>query len=305
VPGSDGRAAAPLLSIIVPVLGGSTQIPQLRCATTVTKTDTSIELIVVVDGEPGATVSSWLNETGDDPSVVVIESGEHDPGLARNRGLEVATGEYLGFLDSDDLARLPLYLDLARGMSVSRDSIGVIGFQSFDEGKRSEIVEQWCPPTGVHCAWADIELRAAVWRFVFHRETLQRLGVTFPPGAYGEDLIFLAGVFTELPEAVGLAAIGYTYRLHSSSQLTARRPSADVVAQVLARIVDLFARNSTWASRRVLASWYARIALLHYGTIRKEVELDHRLLAVGLVSAAMHPWRRFLARVSRGMGSPE
>lgn len=59
-----------------------------------------IEIIVVDDGSDDGSVE-WLRDTH--PDVRLIEQQNAGPGAARNRGAAEARGEYLAFLDSDDI----------------------------------------------------------------------------------------------------------------------------------------------------------------------------------------------------------
>ena len=62
------------------------------------------EVIVVDDGSTDDSVKSLRAEFGD--RIQLIEQSNQGPGAARNAGLEVATGEFIWLMDSDDLASL-------------------------------------------------------------------------------------------------------------------------------------------------------------------------------------------------------
>ena len=293
---------APLLSVVVPVAGQSVDFPQLLLVSSAVKADGALELVVVVDGEAGPAIRKWTEEAQHEPTVVVLQSRGHDPGLARNCGLEAATGKYVCFLDADDVANMSAFLELARLQAGKLAPIGVLGFQVRDEIDAGQIVESWYPASGTHCAWTDIQRRAAVWRFVFDRDLLLQSGVRFPSGGYGEDLLFLSRVFAQFPEAEGLHLCGYTYRVHSTAQLTARRPPVEATVSVLEDIREQISLSSSSAARLTLSSWYSRIALLQYVSLRTKVKLKRRLLASGLVWTAGQRWHSWLEGLFRPSG---
>ena len=101
----------PKLSIIVPVY--NTEKYLNRCMDSIlNQTLNDLEIILVDDGsrEECARLCDAFGER--DPRVKVIHKENAGPGLARNTGLEVATGEYIGFVDSDDYIELTMYESL-------------------------------------------------------------------------------------------------------------------------------------------------------------------------------------------------
>jgi len=88
----------PLVSVIIPTHNRLAYLKQ-AVASVNTQTYKNIELIIVDDGSTDKTLA-WIKEQG--LNYITLEHNGF-PGFVRNRGAEAAKGEYLCFLDSDDL----------------------------------------------------------------------------------------------------------------------------------------------------------------------------------------------------------
>lgn len=92
----------PVLSIIVPVYNVEEYLA--RCIDSVlTQTFTNFELILVDDGSPDRCGEICDEYARKDSRVIVIHKENGGVSSARNRGLDIARGEYITFVDSDDL----------------------------------------------------------------------------------------------------------------------------------------------------------------------------------------------------------
>ena len=92
----------PLISIIVPIYKVE---PYLRqCLDSVTnQTYTNLEIILVDDGSPDGCPNICDEYASKDNRIVVIHKKNGGLSDARNAGLDVAKGEFIYFLDSDDI----------------------------------------------------------------------------------------------------------------------------------------------------------------------------------------------------------
>lgn len=103
----------PKVSIIVPVYNVEKYLD--RCMQSLLRqTLKEIEIILVDDGSPDNSPAlcdgyKSFNENLHWPSIKVIHKTNEGLGLARNSGLEMATGEYVAFLDSDDFVNVNMY----------------------------------------------------------------------------------------------------------------------------------------------------------------------------------------------------
>ena len=98
----------PSVSIIVPVYNTEKYIR--RCMDSImNQTLKNIEIIIVDDGskEECAALCDEISKT--DSRIKVIHKENGGLGFARNTGLEAATGEYIGFVDSDDYIEPIMY----------------------------------------------------------------------------------------------------------------------------------------------------------------------------------------------------
>ena len=91
----------PKISVIIPVYNVSQYLH--RCVDSViNQTYSDLEIILVDDGSPDDCPIICDEYSKKDARVKVIHKPNGGLSSARNAGLDIATGEYVGFVDSDD-----------------------------------------------------------------------------------------------------------------------------------------------------------------------------------------------------------
>jgi glycosyltransferase involved in cell wall biosynthesis len=97
----ENEAMNPKISIIVPVYKVESYLK--KCIGSIlAQTFTDFELILVNDGSPDNSGEICEQYVQRDNRVIVIHKGNGGASSARNAGLEIARGQYIGFIDSDD-----------------------------------------------------------------------------------------------------------------------------------------------------------------------------------------------------------
>lgn len=92
----------PLISIIVPVYNVENYL--VKCLESIlSQTYQNLEILLVDDGSPDRCPQICDDYARKDSRIVVIHQKNLGVSAARNAGLDRATGEYIGFVDSDDL----------------------------------------------------------------------------------------------------------------------------------------------------------------------------------------------------------
>lgn len=94
-------STSPLISIILPVYNASKFLP--RCINSVlNQTLTDFELIIIDDGSSDDSGKICKSYADKDPRIRFVSQENQGASAARNKGLSLATGEFIGFIDSDD-----------------------------------------------------------------------------------------------------------------------------------------------------------------------------------------------------------
>ena len=124
--------SCPLISVIVPVYKVEKYLDQ--CVSSIlNQTYNNLEVILVDDGSPDncpAMCDEWSRR---DSRVRVIHKPNGGPDTARNAGLDVARGEYVGTIDSDDFIAPNMYEKLYALLAENDADISMCEFVQVDE----------------------------------------------------------------------------------------------------------------------------------------------------------------------------
>ena len=122
------------LSIIVPIYNVEACLS--RCLDSVlAQTFQDFELILVDDGSPdrcGEIIDEYAEK---EIRIVVIHQKNKGVSAARNAGLRVARGKYVGFVDPDDYIVPNYYEDLISEVEKNNAQLGIVGAQLWQKDK--------------------------------------------------------------------------------------------------------------------------------------------------------------------------
>lgn len=119
----------PKVSVIVPCYGIEKYLD--RCMENlVNQTLKSIEIILVDDGSPDRVPQMCDDWAAKDSRIKVIHKQNAGLGFARNSGLDIATGEYVAFVDSDDYVDTTMYETLWNEAKSSNADVVFCGFKT-------------------------------------------------------------------------------------------------------------------------------------------------------------------------------
>lgn len=175
------------VSVIIPAYNAAEFLP-LTLQNVLTDGYPDIEVIVVDDGSTDNTreaIKSFCSQ------IIYVRQDNLGPAAARNHGLSVSSGEFIQFLDADDLlapSKLSIQVSYLRN---HRQCLMVVGdtllFSRLDRRGRPKIVEKWHPPNSqVHVHLFHFNM-GAPHAYLFRRQMFTQICVFDPAVRFVED----------------------------------------------------------------------------------------------------------------------
>ncbi len=187
------------ISVIVPVYKVEKTLD--ACVSSIlAQTYTDIEIILVDDGSPDACPEMCEELAKGDCRIKVVHRENGGLSAARNTGIEHASGEYITFVDSDDMIA-PEMLSVLYDTLIKTDSdMSVCMYKTFQNDNETENAEICC---GVRTADArelllseSVYERTEAWGKLYKKEVFSSL--RFKEGIYYEDTHIAPYVFQRI-----------------------------------------------------------------------------------------------------------
>lgn len=231
-----------LISIIVPVHNSERFIR--KCVDSILQQSfIDFELIAINDGSTDNSLSI-LNEYANLDSRVKVFSFENaGVSIARQRGVNLATGDYIVFVDSDDTISPELLTNIYNA-TVTYDLPDIIRYRAYlvnDNPKKnherfntSHAFEN-APIPGIDAIklWATSGKKYALyWLYAFKRNIFE--GITFPKNLHCyEDVALIPILIAKAKKVVAINYVGYNYTYNNDSSITNKNTLEAINSRVL------------------------------------------------------------------------
>lgn len=215
----------PQVSVVIPVHNIEAHLRQ--CLDSVAnQTLPDFEVVCVDDGSTDASSEILREYSAQDRRFHIIRQENSGPGVARNRGLEQAMGEYLVFWDSDDWFE-PNFLAymVERARQTDADII-VCRADEFDTQSGRRYDGHWMLKTQLlpsdtfapeEVAWHLFQFTYGwPWDKLYRMDFVRGMGLWYPSLSNSEDLVF---VFQSLALAKRIAVLDMTLAHHRVNRL--------------------------------------------------------------------------------------
>ena len=198
-----------------------------------------VEIVCVDDGSTDGSGEMLDRYSADDPRVVVVRQPNAGEGAARNSGVAAASGEWMIFVDADDMVRETL-LATVSGMMRESPEADLIGYRSMG-GTGSH--PEWPAGSGtardvdIANAIDDVLVRYCACNFAYRRSVFR--DVPFPDHKAGADLVYTARAFAVSRKCLVTDRCEYFYRKRDGSCMLSKATPEKTMGIVRSN-VDMF-----------------------------------------------------------------
>ena len=222
------RQSAPLVTVIVPVYNVEKYL--VRCLDSIaSQTYRNLEIIVVNDGSTDASGEICRQYVEHDPRMLLLFQENQGSAVARNLGLNHASGEYVVFVDSDDYIS-ECFVEALLNQAIKYDApIVVCDYMCVEDAEDHARIDTAADGAGELCRKMrrndvfDTMLTDREFAFVspcwklYHKDIFREL--RYPPGKFHEDAYIFHEIYAQVDELCYVNLKLYAYRQSRNSKM--------------------------------------------------------------------------------------
>lgn len=214
------------LSVIFPVYNVAKYLDQ--CIASISEWKAPyVEYLFINDGSPDHSRDIILQYAAKDSRIKLIDKPNGGCASARQKGLEVAKGRYIGFIDPDDFIDPDMFRQLLSRALLGSYEVCYCGYNFFYEN--TQTFDPVSDALGDPYAWGTTNRdeiqkmimyqRVAIWRGIYLRDLLGRAKINFQTNLRRfDDLPFKVEVCAQARSVVAIPQYLYYYRLNRPGQ---------------------------------------------------------------------------------------
>ncbi|MFC3679565.1 glycosyltransferase [Bacterioplanoides pacificum] len=205
----------PLVSIVVPVYNSERYLSE--CIESILNQNyANIELIIVNDGSTDNSLSIAEQFSENDSRIKILSQSNSGVSAARNLGISIAQGDYIGFVDSDDAVHEKMYEELLSRIIKDRTDMAVL---------KEYVVRQGSPisdKTGVLTSKEALNrlllltFPTSLWAYLYKAETIKPLALDEDVHFF-EDFLFNFQALLNVEKVSVITGAYYEYRSHDEN----------------------------------------------------------------------------------------
>jgi glycosyltransferase involved in cell wall biosynthesis len=296
----------PKISVVIPVYNTAYYLTQC-IESVINQTLKNIEIICVDNGSTDGSYELLLKYCKSNNNISVIRHIEGKQGGARNTGIEMARGKYIGFVDSDDFVASTMFEELYNAAQESHAEMAVCNIQFYYDNYlhgsysiQDTLLEDKKPFT--------IQQRPKLLRNLticnklFARQFVNDYRIRFPTGIFHEDQVFVISAYILAHRIVSFPEALYFYRRERPGSVNLNSGPENLHIFIVMRIVNELINNAklnqslTLLINEVKALKYLQLYPMKGKSFRRKYYSEMR---AELLDLSLHDPNLILSRTER------
>lgn len=211
------------ISVIVPIYNSSKTLNR-TLNSIINQTYSNLEIILINDGSVDDSIKICKSYQKKDSRIIVINQENKGVGEARNKGIEISTGDYISFVDSDDTLDDNFFEELMKTMILDKADVVESGAKVYLQNsitiypyeKKSKI--NYFNNKEYIENYLLFKLNVSVWGKIYKKSIIG--DTRFPSLNINEDFIFLWEIVKKVNNFVENLNINYHYYLDKDISLS-------------------------------------------------------------------------------------
>ena len=253
-----------MISIIVPVYNVETYLEE--CLDSIqNQSYTDLEVILVNDGSTDGSQAICEHYCQTDKRFRLMNQTNQGLSAARNKGVEISTGEYIVFVDSDDVIKINYLEKLMQYMTEDVDIVECIftvkKMEFLDENIETTTIIFEGDSNEAVKFFPNHTLNVNAVTKLYRREIVE--AVPYIEGVFYEDVYSGIGMLKYIRKMIKIDYVGYYYRQHQASIMhrTFTPKNLDIFT-VSDKLIDLYSDREELLP--YVGSFLVHLATMHY-----------------------------------------
>lgn len=298
------------VSVIIPVYNVADYV-ETCLRSVMTQTYTDLEILVCDDGSTDESGEICDRIAREDARIRVIHTENHGLSAARNACLDMATGEYVAPVDSDDLVATT-YIERLVCACVEQDAdIAICDYQKIEEACQTidqAVSDSAADATAVYTNLECLEhlyhptssgMSTVAWAKLYRRTLFENPQVRYPIGKLHEDLFTTWKLLYLAQKAVYVRVSLYGYRIRGGSIMRKRfRMEQTVIPEATREQCDCFLEHGERELAALAVNNHFRMGFSVVANLRKMGTEESRGREQQILQQLRKDCRRYLPQVT-------
>lgn len=207
-----------IISVIVPIYNAEVYLEQ--CLDSIKKqTYKNFEVILIDDGSTDKSQEICKKFCDSDKRFKLICQKNFGVSVARNRGIEEATGKYIFFCDSDDFCNIDIFENIMK--KIGHNDLLCFGYtKTYKNTQENFILNTTINDSKIirNLIFESDYVRGYLWNKIFNLKVIKDNNIKFNENIhFCEDLIFVSDFLNYTQKVIYINEIGYNYRMRRNS----------------------------------------------------------------------------------------